>query len=96
MVFQNHMLLGVFNTYLGVQCIEGLGELSHCLAPLLMQHDPSHVLVFIVSNRVILFLERIKKIFPSGYWPKNYRFVISMSLTLILPPIFDMGKGLKE
>jgi hypothetical protein len=35
MVFQNKMSFGVFDTQLGVQGMEGIGELWNCLAPLL-------------------------------------------------------------
>jgi hypothetical protein len=35
MVFQNQMSLRVFDTHLGVQGMEGIGELQNCLAPLL-------------------------------------------------------------
>jgi hypothetical protein len=51
-------------------------------------------MVIIVSNRVILFLEG--KIHPSGSWPKNYKLILNMFLIVSLPPIYDMGKGLKE
>ena len=34
-VFQNHMPLGVFDTQLGVQGMEGIGEIQNFLAPLL-------------------------------------------------------------
>jgi hypothetical protein len=43
-----------------------------------------------------LFLEGINKIHPSGSWPKNYKLILGMFLTVSLPPIYDMGKGLKE
>jgi len=35
MVFQNQMSLGVFDTQLGAQGMEGIVELWNCLAPLL-------------------------------------------------------------
>jgi hypothetical protein len=43
-----------------------------------------------------LFLEGIKKICPSGPWPKNFILILDMFLTVSLPPISHMGKGLKE
>jgi hypothetical protein len=59
----------IFDTQLGAQGMEGIGELRHFLAPFLTQHGPSHVLVIIVTNRVILFLDRIHKKIPSGLGP---------------------------
>jgi hypothetical protein len=61
-----------------------------------MQTFPSHVLVIIISNRIVFLLEGIDKRFPSGSWPKNCRLISNMLLTVCLPPIFDMGKGFKE
>jgi hypothetical protein len=43
-----------------------------------------------------LFLEGINKSLPSGSWLKNYRLILDMFITVSLPPISDMGKGLKE
>jgi hypothetical protein len=60
-VFHNQMLLRVFDNHLGAQGMEGIGEIRNYLAPLLPQCGPSHVLVLIVANRVILFLYRIHK-----------------------------------
>jgi hypothetical protein len=37
MVFQNQMSLEFFDTQLGAQGMEGIGELHHFFAPLLMQ-----------------------------------------------------------
>jgi hypothetical protein len=90
------MSLKLFDTHLGAKGIEGICELRHCLTPLLVQCGPSHVLVVIISNKVILFLEGINKSHPSGSWPKNCRLILGMLLTVSLPPISDMGKGLKE
>jgi hypothetical protein len=76
--------------------MESICDISHYLAPLLVHCGPSRVLVIITSNKVILFLEGIKKIHPSRSWPKNYRLILDMFLTVSLPPISNMGKGLKE
>jgi hypothetical protein len=54
---------------LAPKIIPGIGDLRNCLAPLLPQCGPSHVLVLIVANRVILFLYRIHKKIPSGIGP---------------------------
>jgi hypothetical protein len=76
--------------------MEGIGELQHYLTPLLMQHGPSHVLVFIVANRVIFFLDNIYKIFPSGFDLEHSRLLCGNFITVIFPPMFDMGESLKE
>jgi hypothetical protein len=69
MVFQNQISLEVFDTHLGVQGMEAIGELWNYLSPLLPQCDPSHVLVLIVANRVILFLYHIQKKYQVGSTP---------------------------
>jgi hypothetical protein len=61
-----------------------------------MQCGPSRVLVIIVSNRVILFLDDIHKRVPSGFDPKYSRLLCGFFLTVSLPPMFDMGDNLKE
>jgi hypothetical protein len=88
--------LRIFDTYLGAQGMEGIGELWHYLAPLLMQCGPSHVLVFIVSNRVILFLDRIYTIFPSGFGLEHSKLLCGNLLTVSFLPMFYMGESLKE
>jgi hypothetical protein len=86
----------VFDTHLGAQGMEGIGELWNFLAPLLPQCGPSHVLVLIVSNRVILFLYRIHKKIPSGLGPIYSRLLCGNFLPVSFPPMFDMGESLKE
>jgi hypothetical protein len=90
------MSLGVFDTQLGVQGMEGIGELWNCLAPLLPQCGPSHVLVLIVANRVILFLYRIHKKIPSGIGPIYSRLLCGTFLPVSFPPMFDMRESFKE
>jgi hypothetical protein len=90
------MSLGVFDTKFGAQGMEGICELQHCLASLLMQRGPSHVLVIIVSHRVILLLDRIHKQIPSGLGPKYLRLLCGIFLPVSFPPMFDMGESLKE
>jgi hypothetical protein len=90
------MLLGVFDTQLGVQGMEGIGELQYCLAPLLMQCGSSHVLVITVSHMVILFLDQIHKKISSGIAHKYSRLLSGILLSVSFPPIFDMGESLKE
>jgi hypothetical protein len=90
------MSFGVFDTYLGAQGMEGIGELWNYLAPLLPQCGPSHVLVLIVANRVILFLYRIHKKIPSGLGPIYSRLLCGTLLPVSFPPMFDMGERFKE
>jgi hypothetical protein len=90
------MSLKVFDTQLGGQGMESICELWHCLAPLLPQCGPSHVLVVIVTNMVILFLDRIHKKIPSGLDPIYSRLLYGTFLLVSIPPMFDMGESLKE
>ena len=90
------MLVRVFDTHLGTQGMEGIGELQHYLAPLFLQCGPSHVLVVIFSNNVILFLDDIYEIFPSGFGLKHSIPLYGNLLALSFPPIFDMGDILNE
>ena len=94
-VFYNQMSLGVFDTQLGAQGMEGLFELQHSLA-LLMRRGPSNVLVIIVSNRVILLLEHIHTKLPSVFGPKCSKILCEFFLLVSFPPMFDMGDSLKE
>jgi hypothetical protein len=90
------MSLGVFDTQLGAQGMEGIGELWNCSAPLLPQCGPSHVLVLIVANRVILFLYRIHKKIPSGIGPIYSKLLCGTLLPVSFPPMFDMRESFKE
>jgi hypothetical protein len=90
------MLLGVFDTHLGVQGIERICELRHYLALLLPQCGPNHVLVFIVINRVVLFLDHIHKKISSGLGPIYSRFLCGNFLPISFPPMFDMGESLEN
>jgi hypothetical protein len=85
-----------FDTQLGAQGMEGIGELRNCLTPLLSQCGPSHVLFLIVSNRVILFLYRIHKKIPSGLGPIYSRLLCGTLLPISLSPMFDMRESFKE
>jgi hypothetical protein len=76
--------------------MEGIGELQNYLAPLLPQCGPSHVLVLIVSNKVIMFLYRIHKKIPSGIGPIYSRLLCGTLLPVSFPPIFDMRGSFKE
>ena len=94
-IFQNQMPLEVFNTQLGAQGMESTYELQHCLALLLPHSGPSHVLVFIVINRVVLFLDHIHKKIPIGLDPIYSRFLRGTLLLVSFPPMFDMGESLE-
>jgi hypothetical protein len=61
-----------------------------------MQCGPSHVLVVIVTNRVILFLDRIHKKIPSGLGPIYSTLLCRNFLSVSFPIMFDMGESLKE
>jgi hypothetical protein len=90
------MSLRVFDTQLDVQGMEGIDELCHYLAPLFLQCGPSHVLVFIISNRVILFLDRIHKKIASGIDPIYSVLLCGTFHPVSFPPMFDIGESLKE
>jgi hypothetical protein len=81
------MLLSIFDTHLGMQCMEGIHELREFLVPPLMQCGPSRVFFIIVSNRVIFFLNDIHKIFPiqpQTFHSPMWNFSHSRSPTRIL------------
>jgi hypothetical protein len=76
--------------------MEGIGELWNCLAPLLPQCGPSHVLVLIVANRVILFLYHIHKKIPSGIDLVYSRLLCGTLILVSFPPMFDLRERFKE
>jgi hypothetical protein len=77
--------------------MEGIGELWNFLAPLLLQCGPSHVLVLIVANRVILFLYASTKKSQVGLTPYIPDSSVETFLPVSFPPIFDMrGDSFKE
>jgi hypothetical protein len=76
--------------------MKGIGELQNFLAPLLPQCGPSHVLVLVVANRVILLFYRIHKKIPSGLNPIYFRLLYGTLLPISFPPMFDMGESFKE
>jgi hypothetical protein len=90
------MSLVVFDTQLGAQGMDGIGELRNCLSPLLLQCSPSHVLVLIVANRVILFLYGIHKKIPSGINPIYSRLLCGTFLPVSFPPMFEMRESFKD
>jgi hypothetical protein len=60
------------------------------------QSYPSHVLVIIIPNKEEFLLEGINKIHLSDVCPKFFRLIPIMLHLVSVPPIFGMGKGLKE
>ena len=90
------MSFRVFYTQLGAQGMEGIGELRNFLAPFLPWCGSFHVLVLIVSNRVILFLYHIQKKIPSGIDPIYFRLLCGNLLPINFPPMFDMGESFNE
>jgi fucose permease len=66
------------------------------LAPLFPQCGPSHVVVLIVANMIILFLSRIHKKLPSGLDPIYSRLLCGTFLPVCFPLIFDMRERFKE
>jgi hypothetical protein len=95
-VFQNQMSLRVFDTQLGAQGMEVICELQQCLVPLFPWCGTSHVLVIIVTNRVILLTDYIHKKIPSGLNPIFSRLLCGTLLQVSFQPMFDMGEILKE
>jgi hypothetical protein len=81
---------------LRVQGMESICEIRYYLAFLLLQCGPSHVLVFIVINKLALFLNRVHKKSPSGLGPIYSRFLCGNFLPVSFPPMFDMGESLEE
>jgi hypothetical protein len=61
-----------------------------------MQHGPSHVFVFIVANRVILFLDGIYERFPTRFGLKHSRLLCGNFLSISFPPMFEMGERLNK
>jgi len=55
-----------------------------------------HVLVFIVTDKVILFLDGIHTKIPSGLSPIYTRLLCGNLLPKFFPPMFDMGESLKD
>jgi hypothetical protein len=66
------------------------------LAPLSPQCGPSHALVVIVTNKVILFIDHIHKKISSGFDPIYFRLLCGNFIPVSFPPMFDMGESLKE
>jgi hypothetical protein len=95
-IFQNKIMLRVFDTHLGAQGMESICELPHCLALLLSWCGPSHVLVFIVINRVVFFIDHIHKKIASGLDSIYSKFLCGTFLLVSFPPMLDMGESLEE
>ena len=79
-----------------MQCIEYIGELWHCLASIMAQSCPSHLLVIIYFDKAEFLFDDIEKIHASRLCPIYFRLISNMPLEVTVSPIFDMGEGLKE
>jgi hypothetical protein len=90
------MLFEAFDSHIGAQSMEGVGEMHNFFSPLLPQCGPSHALVLIVSNKVMSFLCCIHKKVPSGLDPIYSRLLCGNFLPVSFPPMFDMGEIFKE
>lgn len=67
-LLEHKISLRAFDTYIGLQGMEYVREHLHYLVPLLSRCGPSHVLVIVALNSVILFLNSInERASPSGY-----------------------------
>jgi len=62
----------------------------------LSQCGPSHVLVLIVANKVILFLYHIHKKIPSGLDPIYSKLLCENLLPVSFSLMFDMREIFKE
>jgi hypothetical protein len=66
------------------------------MAPLFMQSGLFLVLVVIVTNKVILFLDHIHKEIPSGIDPIYSKLFYGNFIPVSFPPIFYMGRALRS
>jgi hypothetical protein len=89
-------MLRVFYNHLGAQGMESICELQHCLVILLMWCGPYHVSVFIVINKVVLFLDHIHKKITIGVGPIYSIFLCRTFLPVSFSPMFEMGESLEE
>ena len=76
--------------------MEYIGILRHRLVSFLAQSHPSDVSLIIVFDKVEFLFDDIGKIFSSGFFIEYLRFIPCMPLVVPIPPVFDMGEGLKE
>jgi hypothetical protein len=58
-VFEDQILLRVFDTQFGARGMENIGEIWYCLVPFLTQHDSSCVLVLVASKKVVILFNGI-------------------------------------
>jgi hypothetical protein len=61
------MSLLIFDTQLGVQGMEYICEIWHCLVSFLLQCGPFGIQVIITSDRVVFFLNSIPEGFLGGH-----------------------------
>jgi hypothetical protein len=68
----------------------------HILVPLLSQHSPLYVFVLIAPHGIILFLDGVSKIIPSGCDREQIGFPLALLLPVGFPPVLYMGGGFEE
>ena len=76
--------------------MEQINELMHMSIPLMLQHSPLYVLVFIAPHGIIFFVDGISERIPSGYDREQRGFTLVLFLTLGFPPVLDMGDDFEE
>ena len=89
-------LIRSFNTQLGAQGSKNICEIQHYFPPLFPHCGPSHVWVIIVTNMVILFLDRVHKKIQSGLDPIYSIILYENLLPVSLWSMVDMGESLKK
>ena len=65
-VLKHQIFLRIFDAQLCAQGMENICQLMHILIALLPQHSPLYALVFITLDMVVLFLDGVSEIIPSG------------------------------
>ena len=76
--------------------MEQIRQLMHILIPLLPQCGPLYVLVLIDLHRIVLFLDGISEIIPSGYGWEQRGFYLILFVRVGFPPVLDMGVALRS
>jgi hypothetical protein len=76
--------------------MENIGEIWYCPVPFLTRHGPSCVLVLVPSDRVVFLFNGILEGIPCGGNCKYCRFLYGPLLRLSIPPVLNLGDGLKE
>jgi hypothetical protein len=94
-VIHHQISFRLLYTQLIVQSMEYIFGIWYYLFPFLLQCGPYCILVIVVSNRVVFFLDNIPKRIRSGGDDRYCRFISGPFLTVSFPPILNMGDKLK-